>query len=167
MEEKIRELENEAARIKGIYDVARLESKNAVAAANIYKDVLKDLHNARNYTENAILIAQEAKNLAQGQKKEATDTSEEVGKLFRNITDTRKTFVNELNGKKKKIDERLVSLKEEVEKQNSELENAKISFELDHDHLQQTGQLADEVVEKLKTINESLQQKSMSSLVIH
>lgn len=159
-------MESESSRIKGIYDAAKLESKNAVDAANVYKDLLKDINNARNYTEFAIHKAQEAKNLAQGQKKEAVDTSEEIGKLFRNITDTRKTFVNDLNGKKKKIDERLETLKEDMEKQNEELENAKISFELDHEHLQQTGQMAEEVVEKLKVIDDSLQAKGLSSLTL-
>src|SRR5262249_50209626 len=143
-------------------DAAKLESKNAVAAANIYRDLLKDLQRARNLTQHAIHVAQEARNLAHGQKKEAAETGEQAGKLFRHNPHPPQTFTNTPSAKAKRVVERLEAVGEEMARQEAELEGAKAAavFELDHDQLQQTSRIADALMDKLRSINESLQQKA-------
>lgn len=60
------DLEKDAQRITGIYDATKLESANAVKAANVYKDVINILNQAKNLTQNAQIKSALARKVGRG-----------------------------------------------------------------------------------------------------
>ncbi|KAL7074923.1 hypothetical protein ACQ4LE_005689, partial [Meloidogyne hapla] len=74
LQHKVAQLETEAQKVVGIYDAARLEAKRAMEAANIYKEVIEGMKQARIQSldaENRMREAGEQMRAQNGSAKEA------------------------------------------------------------------------------------------------
>lgn len=63
----------EASRIAGIYDQAKLEAHRAIEAAGVYSEVLHALHAARNDSQSAKRLVEEARAQLNGTRKSAKE----------------------------------------------------------------------------------------------
>lgn len=66
--DRVQQLEREAARLSSLFGNTRVETKNAVEAANGYKELSDLLKKARSLAQEASSNANEAKNFAELEK---------------------------------------------------------------------------------------------------
>uniref|UniRef100_A0A915PQH1 Laminin subunit alpha n=1 Tax=Setaria digitata TaxID=48799 RepID=A0A915PQH1_9BILA len=121
---KAKELQNEASFLSSLFDKTRTETKNALAAANGYLELMEFLKKARNITNRAVENAEEARKFhKQGAAASAKTLRQQSTDLLRSALDLRQSNVKDADISKAIFIEKVSDLQLLVGKQRSIVES--------------------------------------------
>ncbi|VBB28863.1 unnamed protein product [Acanthocheilonema viteae] len=127
---KSKELENQALFLSSLFGRTRTEAKNAVAAVNGYKELMKHLKKARNMTNQASLNAEQARKFhEEGAVASAKTLREQSADLLRTAVDLKQSTVNSVDNLKVVFVEKASELQSLIEKQRRILESLRPKFD--------------------------------------
>ncbi|KAI1731321.1 laminin EGF domain-containing protein [Ditylenchus destructor] len=169
--QKVKELEDEANRISGIYGAAELESTSAVKAANVYKDLMDTLKNAKNYTSSAMIVGSEARKRIRGkvffallnnlfkiknfQKESSKSVREKSEEINKKVQDLEMELFNELKGRHQTLQEKVDSLLPTLEKTVRDYEQLNLTIPDNLADIDRISEISDTAHSNLLPINES------------
>ncbi|VDK75274.1 unnamed protein product [Litomosoides sigmodontis] len=127
---KSQELENEALLLSFLFGKTRTEAKNAVAAANGYKELIEHLKKARNMANQASLNAEQARKFHEaGPVITAKILREKSADLLRSAVDLKQSSINSIDNLKSIFMKKASELQFLVEKQKRILESLHPEFD--------------------------------------
>uniref|UniRef100_A0A915EQH0 Laminin G domain-containing protein n=1 Tax=Ditylenchus dipsaci TaxID=166011 RepID=A0A915EQH0_9BILA len=156
--QKVRELEEEAYRIQGIYDATKLQASSAVDAANIYKDVLDTLNQAKNFTQQAQISSALARKVGKGKKEKAKESRQKSEQIQQQASELEDSTANELKQRQAGLQQRVDALLPQLEKTVHEYNQLNLSKDDNLAELDKISEQSDTAHNSLLPLNDTFSQ---------